>query len=131
MKKISGFQAVGRRKTAVARVIITPGTGVITVNAMPADDYFGRDTSKMIIRQPLVLTNTIEKFDISVNVDGGGKAAQAGAVRLGISRALLLSDIELRGALKKEGYLTRDSREVERKKYGLHKARKRPQFSKR
>lgn len=130
MKK-SGIHAIGRRKTAVARVYLKTGTGVITVNDKPADDFFGRATSRMIIRQPLVTIGQPEKFDILCNVSGGGKAAQAGAVRLGIARALLQVDIALRPVLKAEGYLTRDSREVERKKYGHHKARRRPQYSKR
>jgi len=131
MKK-SGIHAIGRRKSAVARVYLkTGGTGVITVNDNPADDYFGRATSRMIIRQPLALLNQSEAYDINVLVDGGGKAAQAGAVRLGIARALLEVDPATRPQLKAEGYLTRDSREVERKKYGHHKARRRPQYSKR
>ena len=131
MKK-SGIHAIGRRKSAVARVFVkSGGTGAITVNASPADEYFGRATSRMVIRQPLVLLSQAEAFDINVLVNGGGKAAQAGAVRLGIARALIEIDPANRKALKAEGYLTRDSREVERKKYGHHKARRRPQYSKR
>jgi len=107
------------------------GSGQISVNAKPADDYFGRATSRMIIRQPLVTVNETEKHDFVINVNGGGKSAQAGAVRLGIARALITAEPTHRKALKVEGYLTRDSREVERKKYGHHKARRRPQYSKR
>ena len=129
--KKSGIHAIGRRKTAVARVYLKDGTGEITVNDSPADTYFGRATSRMVIRQPLQLLNQTEKYNISVNVSGGGNAAQAGAVRLGIARALLQVDPAHRPPLKAEGYLTRDPREVERKKYGHHKARKRPQYSKR
>ena len=121
----------GRRKTAVARVFIKPGTGNIVVNGKPVDVFFSRETGRMIVRQPLELTETTGKFDIQVNVDGGGESGQAGAVRHGITRALIDYDAELKSALKKAGFVTRDAREVERKKLGLRKARKRPQFSKR
>jgi small subunit ribosomal protein S9 len=130
MKK-SGIHAIGRRKSAIARVYMKSGSGQITVNDLAADEYFGRATSRMIIRQPLVTINETEKHDFLINVSGGGKAAQAGAVRLGIARALIAGEPAHRKALKVEGYLTRDSREVERKKYGRHKARRRPQYSKR
>jgi len=130
MKK-SGIHTIGRRKAAVARIYMKPGAGEILVNGMKADDYFGRPTSRMIIRQPLVTLEASEKFDFLILVSGGGKSAQAGAVRLGIARALIESDPTTRKTLKVEGYLTRDSREVERKKYGRHKARRRPQYSKR
>jgi small subunit ribosomal protein S9 len=129
--KQSSINSVGKRKTAVARVFLKHGTGAITVNGKPYQEYFGRDTSNMVIMQPLKLLEVDEKFDIYVNVRGGGKAGQAGAVKHAISRALLTAVTESRPILKKHGYLTRDSRVVERKKYGKHKARKRPQFSKR
>ena len=121
----------GRRKTAAARVYLRPGTGKFTVNKRPFDEYFPNDMVKMIIRQPLELTETVDRFDIVVNVRGGGYTGQAGALRHGISRALVEHDPELRGKLKKAGFLTRDPREVERKKYGQPGARKRFQFSKR
>jgi small subunit ribosomal protein S9 len=121
----------GRRKTAVARVRLFPGSGNILINARALEDYFPRDTSRMLILEPFEITETKGQFDIIANVEGGGIAAQADAVRLGISRALLESSEVLRPALRKAGLLTRDSREVERKKYGHHKARKRPQYSKR
>jgi small subunit ribosomal protein S9 len=121
----------GRRKSAVARVYLRPGKGTITVNGRPVDEFFSRETGRMIVRQPLVLTNTLTTFDISVNVDGGGESGQAGAVRHGITRALIEHDAGLKGMLKKAGLVTRDAREVERKKVGLHKARRRHQFSKR
>jgi len=121
----------GRRKTAVARVYIAPGKGAITVNGKPVDEYFSRETGRMVVRQPLVLTNTLTNFDISVNVDGGGESGQAGAVRHGITRALIEHDAALKSPLKKAGLVTRDAREVERKKVGLHKARRRGQYSKR
>lgn len=123
--------AVGRRKTAIARVFLKPGSGDITVNGLPHAEYFGRETSVMVLRQPLELLGVASEFDIAVNVCGGGKAGQAGAVRHGIARVLLQVADENRPPLKKAGFLTRDAREVERKKYGRHKARKRPQFSKR
>ena len=121
----------GRRKSAVARVYLRPGKGTITVNDRPVDEFFSRETGRMIVRQPLELTNTLTSFDISVNVDGGGESGQAGAVRHGITRALIEHDAGLKGMLKKAGLVTRDAREVERKKVGLHKARRRHQFSKR
>lgn len=121
----------GRRKSAVARVFLRPGKGAITVNGKPVDDFFSRETGRMIVRQPLVLTNHLATFDIMINVDGGGESGQAGAVRHGITRALIEYDAALKPALKKAGLVTRDAREVERKKVGLHKARRRKQFSKR
>jgi small subunit ribosomal protein S9 len=121
----------GRRKSAVARVYIKPGKGDITVNDRPVDEFFSRETGRMIVRQPLVLTDKLTTFDILVNVDGGGESGQAGAVRHGITRALIEYDASLKPALKKAGLVTRDAREVERKKVGLHKARRRKQFSKR
>ena len=121
----------GRRKSRVARVYLVPGSGKITINKRDMDDYFGLDTLKLIVRQPLELTNTTDKFDVLVNVYGGGFTGQAGAIRHGISRALLKADPDFRPALKKAGYLTRDPRMKERKKYGLKKARRAPQFSKR
>ena len=121
----------GRRKTAVARVFIRPGKGAITVNGRPVDEFFSRETGRMVVRQPLELTKTTANFDIVVNVDGGGESGQAGAVRHGITRALIQYDAALKPALKKAGLVTRDARAVERKKVGLHKARKRHQFSKR
>lgn len=131
MMKGTGIHAIGRRKTSVARVYVRPGTGQITVNGLPYGDYFGRETSMMVVRQPLEVLGVTDQFDIKVNVAGGGKSGQAGATRLGISRALLSTGDGVRPQLKKEGFLTRDAREVERKKYGRHKARKKPQFSKR
>ena len=121
----------GRRKTSVARVFIRPGTGKITVNGKALDDYFGRETGRMVVRQPLVLTENLQRFDIKVNVDGGGESGQAGAVRHGLTRALIDYDPALKPALSKAGLVTRDAREVERKKVGLHKARRAKQFSKR
>lgn len=121
----------GRRKSAVARVFIKPGKGNIVVNDKPLDVFFSRETGRMIVRQPLELTETLEKFDIMVNVSGGGESGQAGAVRHGITRALIDFDAELKPVLSKAGLVTRDAREVERKKVGLRKARRRKQFSKR
>jgi len=121
----------GRRKTAVARVFIKPGTGLIVVNGKPVDEYFSRETGRMIIRQPLVLTDNVVRFDIKVNVQGGGESGQAGAVRHGITRALIDFDATLKPTLSTAGLVTRDAREVERKKVGLHGARRRKQFSKR
>ena len=121
----------GRRKSSVARVFLKSGKGNIVVNDKPADEYFSRVTSRMILRQPLALTNNEASFDIMVNVIGGGESGQAGAVRHGITRALIDYDAALKGALSKAGFVTRDAREVERKKVGLHKARRRKQFSKR
>ena len=121
----------GRRKSAVARVYLAKGTGNIVVNGKPLDQYFARETGRMVVRQPLVLTSNLEAFDIMVNVVGGGETGQAGAVRHGITRALIDFDAALKGTLKAAGLVTRDAREVERKKVGLHKARRRKQFSKR
>ncbi|PVZ16103.1 MULTISPECIES: 30S ribosomal protein S9 [unclassified Pseudomonas] len=121
----------GRRKTATARVFLRPGTGKISINNRPLDTFFGRETARMVVRQPLELTENTEKFDIYVTVAGGGVSGQAGAIRHGITRALMAYDESLRKALRVAGYVTRDSREVERKKVGLRKARKRPQYSKR
>jgi small subunit ribosomal protein S9 len=121
----------GRRKSAVARVFMKPGKGDIIVNDKPVDLFFSRETGRMIVRQPLVLTDKLGTFDIMVNVDGGGESGQAGAVRHGITRALIEFDAALKPVLKKAGLVTRDAREVERKKVGLHKARRRKQFSKR
>ncbi|MBE6003505.1 30S ribosomal protein S9 [Oribacterium sp. C9] len=121
----------GRRKSSVARVYIMPGTGKITINKRSLDEYFGLDTLKLIVNQPLVLTQNVGKLDILVNVHGGGTTGQAGAIRHGISRALCEMDIEYRPVLKKAGFLTRDPRMKERKKYGLKSARRAPQFSKR
>lgn len=125
------YNATGRRKTSIARVNIASGTGKITVNKKPIDSYFPRETLRMIIRQPIELVGVTGKHDIHVRVEGGGLTGQAGAVRHGIARALVRMDADLRGKLKKEGFLTRDPREKERKKYGLKGARKRFQFSKR
>jgi small subunit ribosomal protein S9 len=121
----------GRRKSSVARVFIKKGNGVITVNGKPLDQYFGRQTSIMIVQQPLLLTNNAQNFDIKVNVHGGGESGQAGAVRHGITRALIDYDAALKPELSQAGFVTRDAREVERKKVGLHGARRRKQFSKR
>ena len=121
----------GRRKSSVARVYLVPGTGKITINKRDIDEYFGLDTLKVIVRQPLVATETSDKFDVLVNVKGGGYTGQAGAIRHGISRALLTVDGDYRPVLKKAGFLTRDPRMKERKKYGLKAARRAPQFSKR
>ena len=121
----------GRRKSAVARVFLKRGKGVITVNDKPVDEFFSRETGRMIVRQPLKVTDHLATFDIMVNVQGGGESGQAGAVRHGITRALVDYDATLKPALSKAGLITRDAREVERKKVGLHKARKRKQYSKR
>ena len=121
----------GRRKSSVARVYLFPGNGKITINKRDIDDYFGLETLKLIVRQPLELTGVLDKFDVKVNVYGGGTTGQAGAIRHGISRALIEADADLRQALKKAGFLTRDPRMKERKKYGLKAARRAPQFSKR
>jgi len=125
------YYGTGRRKTAAARVYLRPGTGNLQVNRKPFDDYFPNEALKMVIRQPLVITETADKFDIYVRVSGGGPTGQAGALRHGIARALVAYNPELRGKLKEAGFLTRDAREVERKKYGRPGARKRFQFSKR
>ena len=121
----------GRRKQATARVYLKRGKGDITVNNRALDEYFGRETARMLVRQPFVLLELQDKFDVNVNVAGGGPNGQAGAIRHGITRALIEYDASLRPALRAAGYVTRDAREVERKKVGLHKARKRPQYSKR
>jgi len=125
------YYGTGRRKTSTARVFLRPGTGVITINDRTIEAYFGRETARMIVRQPLELTSTLEKFDVYVTVKGGGGFGQAGAIRHGVTRALMEYDETLRPELRKAGFVTRDAREVERKKVGLRKARKRPQFSKR
>ncbi len=131
MATVTQYLGTGRRKKSVARVRLLPGSGKITVNKRDIDDYFGYETLKMIVRAPMVLTDTLSKFDVNVNVYGGGYTGQAGAIRHGIARALIVADPELRGALKKAGFLTRDPRMKERKKYGLKAARHAPQFSKR
>ena len=127
----SKFYGTGRRKKSIARVYLVPGTGKVTINKKDMDEYFGLETLKLIVRQPLVLTETADKYDVLVNVRGGGFTGQAGAIRHGISRALLNVDADYRPALKKAGFLTRDPRMKERKKYGLKAARRAPQFSKR
>src|SRR5690606_38237109 len=121
----------GRRKSSTARVFVRKGSGNITVNQRPLDEFFGRETARMIVRQPLELTQMTDKFDIMVTVEGGGNTGQAGAIRLGIARALVEYDESLKSDLRKAGFMTRDAREVERKKVGLHKARRATQFSKR
>ena len=125
------FYGTGRRKSAVARVFMKRGSGSIVINGKPIDEFFSRVTGRMIVRQPLELVEQTEGFDIMVNVSGGGESGQAGAVRHGITRALIEYDVALKPALSKAGFVTRDAREVERKKVGLHKARRRKQFSKR
>ncbi|MGB0662304.1 MAG: 30S ribosomal protein S9 [Pontibacterium sp.] len=125
------YYGTGRRKTSTARVFLRPGTGNITINDRTIDVYFGRETARMIVRQPLELTETLEKFDVVVTVKGGGGFGQAGAIRHGITRALMEYDETLRPSLREAGFVTRDARMVERKKVGLRKARKKPQFSKR
>ena len=125
------FYGTGRRKSSIARVRLVEGTGVITINGKNIDEYLGTDTLKVIVRQPLTATNTLDKYDVICSVQGGGFTGQAGAIRLGIARALLEATSEYRPTLKSAGFLTRDSRQKERKKYGLKKARKAPQFSKR
>ena len=125
------YYGTGRRKTSVARVRLVPGEGNVTINGREMQEYFGLKTLELIVRQPLNLTETIDKYDVIAKVEGGGSSGQAGAIRHGISRALLKLDAELRPALKKAGFLTRDPREKERRKYGLKKARKASQFSKR
>ena len=127
----ASYYGTGRRKSAVARVYLQPGKGNITINKRAIDEYFGLETLKLIVRQPLNLTDTLSRFDIKVNVYGGGYTGQAGAIRHGISRALLVADDDFRQPLKKAGFLTRDPRMKERKKYGLKGARRAPQFSKR
>ena len=125
------YYATGRRKSSSARVYLRPGKGEIIINKRPIEVFFGRETSRMVVRQPLELTELLEKFDVTVNVNGGGITGQAGAIRHGITRALIEYDEALRSPLRKAGFVTRDARQVERKKIGLHKARKRPQYSKR
>ncbi|MDW7747842.1 30S ribosomal protein S9 [Halomonas sp.] len=125
------YYGTGRRKTSTARVFLKPGTGKITVNSRELDQYFGRVTGRMVVRQPLELTETLGQFDVYVTVKGGGGSAQAGAIRHGITRALMDYNEDFRGQLREAGYVTRDARQVERKKVGLRKARRRPQFSKR
>ena len=125
------YYGTGRRKSSIARVYLVPGTGKVTINKRDMDDYFGMETLKLIVRQPLTITETADKFDVLVNVCGGGFTGQAGAIRHGISRALLQADADYRPTLKKAGFLTRDPRMKERKKYGLKAARRAPQFSKR
>ena len=125
------IMATGRRKTSVARVRLLPGAGQITINNRSMDEYFGLETLKLIVKQPLLVVDLLSKYDIVANVNGGGNSGQAGAIRHGIARALIKLDPDLRGALKKEGFLTRDARMKERKKYGLKDARRAPQFSKR
>ena len=131
MAKGTQYYGTGRRKNSVARVYLTSGSGKITINNRPIDEYFGPETLKLIVRQPLVATDNVSKFDVKVFVKGGGTSGQAGAVRHGIARALLEADGEYRPVLKKAGFLTRDPRMKERKKYGLKAARRAPQFSKR
>lgn len=125
------YYGTGRRKSSTARVHLKPGKGNIVINNRTLDEYFGRETSRMIVRQPFAAIEMEDKFDVLVNVAGGGPSGQAGAIRHGITRALLQYDEAMRKTLRKAGYVTRDARAVERKKYGLHKARKRPQYSKR
>ena len=125
------YYSTGRRKTSTARVFLRKGSGAIVVNNRPLDQYFGRETARMIVRQPLEKTDMSGSFDISVTVKGGGMSGQAGAIRHGITRALIEYDSELRSPLRRAGFVTRDARQVERKKVGLHKARRAPQFSKR
>jgi small subunit ribosomal protein S9 len=129
--KRSGIEAIGRRKSSVARALLKPGEGKITVNDRAFEQFFGRRVLQMIVKQPLVLAGDDGKYDLEINVAGGGPTGQAGAVRLAIARALIKQSPEKKKTLKDAGYLTRDSREVERKKYGRHKARRRPQYSKR
>jgi len=125
------YYSTGRRKTSTARVFLRKGTGTITVNRRPLDQYFGRETARMIVRQPLETASLTDSFDITVTVKGGGSSGQAGAIRHGITRALIEYDNELRSPLRRAGFVTRDARQVERKKIGLHKGRRAPQFSKR
>ena len=131
MNEITKYTAVGRRKEAIARVFLTPGEGNIVVNHMPLEKYFIRETDRIIIRQPLAISNNLNKYDVSANITGGGLAGQAGALRLSISRALILAEPGLKDLLRKQGFLTRDPRMKERKKYGQKGARKRFQWTKR
>ena len=128
---VAQYYGTGRRKTSTARVFLKGGNGSITINGRGIDEYFGREVARMIVRQPLELTETVEKFDANITVAGGGSCGQAGAIRHGLTRALLEYDESLRATLRAAGFVTRDAREVERKKVGLRKARRRPQFSKR
>ena len=128
---VAKYYGTGRRKTSTARVFLKGGNGSITINGRGIDEYFGREVARMIVRQPLELTETVEKFDANITVAGGGSFGQAGAIRHGLTRALLEYDESLRATLRAAGFVTRDAREVERKKVGLRKARRRPQFSKR
>ena len=130
-KNLEVYLGTGRRKSSVARVYLLPGSGKITINKRDMDDYFGLETLKLIVKQPLALTDVLTRFDVRVNVNGGGSTGQAGAIRHGIARALVEADADFRPALKKAGFLTRDPRMKERKKYGLKGARRAPQFSKR
>jgi small subunit ribosomal protein S9 len=125
------YYGTGRRKTSTARVFLTLGSGAVTINGRTIENYFGREVARMIVRQPLELVGAVEKFDLNITVKGGGSFGQAGAIRHGLTRALMAYDESLRPALRAAGYVTRDAREVERKKVGLRKARKRPQYSKR
>ncbi|NQY25884.1 MAG: 30S ribosomal protein S9 [Piscirickettsiaceae bacterium] len=125
------YYATGRRKSSTARVFLKPGSGKLTINTRTIEEYFGRETSRMVVRQPLELVEMLDTVDLKITVRGGGNNGQAGAIRHGITRALIELDSELKPALRKAGFVTRDARAVERKKVGLHKARKRPQFSKR
>ncbi|GFI65827.1 30S ribosomal protein S9 [Lachnospiraceae bacterium] len=131
MAKTERYYGTGRRKKSIARVYLVPGKGDVTINKRSMDEYFGLETLKVIVRQPMTLTGTADKFDVIVNVKGGGYTGQAGAVRHGIARALIQADVDYRPVLKKAGFLTRDPRMKERKKYGLKAARRAPQFSKR
>lgn len=131
MAQTESYYSTGRRKSATARVFLKRGTGQITINDRPIENFFGREATRLIVKQPLVSVGLIERFDISASVKGGGPSGQADAVRHGIARALLVYDEALRSSLRRGGFLSRDPREVERKKVGLHKARKRPQYSKR
>jgi len=131
MANEQNFYGTGRRKSSTARVNLKRGSGAIVINGRTLDEYFGRETSRMIVRQPFDVIEMQDKFDVTINVAGGGASGQAGAIRHGITRALMAFDETLRASLRKAGYVTRDARAVERKKYGLHKARKRPQYSKR
>ncbi len=128
---VTQYYGTGRRKTATARVFLKPGNGNVVINDRPIEQYFGREVARMIVRQPLERVEMVEKFDVMVTVAGGGSFGQAGAIRHGITRALMEYDEALRPSLRQAGYVTRDAREVERKKVGLRKARKRPQYSKR
>ena len=131
MAQTEQYYATGRRKSSSARAFLRPGTGNIIVNKRPLDEYFGRETARMVVRQPLELVQAKDKYDIAVSVSGGGMSGQAGAIRHAITRALIEQDENLRSPLRKAGFVTRDAREVERKKVGLHKARRAPQYSKR